>query len=151
MAIDRRWLWVGGILAVAGGALALGVSLATLLTLAAVLACPAAMYFGMCGMGMKGRMQEGADTKGPVSSDGRGAGTATALPPAAAGTTMAPSHASSTPTLSPLPLIDDPVTILKRRLASGEISLDDYDRLLAAVSRPDPARSSPAPGQGTSG
>lgn len=75
MRVDRRWLWVGGILAAAGAALALGVPLATLLTLAAVPACPAAMYLGMCGMGMMGRMQGRTEAGGAASPDGRDSGT----------------------------------------------------------------------------
>ena len=49
MTIDRRRLWVGG--ALAGGAVlvAAGVPLTTLALLAAVLACPAAMFLGMRG------------------------------------------------------------------------------------------------------
>jgi hypothetical protein len=144
MTADRRWLWVGGILAVVGGALALGVPLATLIRLAALLACPAAMYFGM---GMMGRMHGGTETGGTSSPDGRGAGTAR---PAAASTTMAPSQAPTT-ALHASPDVDDPVIILKRRLASGNISLDEYDRVLAAVSRPGPALTSSATEQGTSG
>jgi uncharacterized membrane protein len=46
------WLAIGGIVAAAAAALALGVPLGTLLIVAAVLACPLAMYFGMRGMGM---------------------------------------------------------------------------------------------------
>ena len=47
----RLWLWIGGVLAGAALALAFGVSLGTLLVVAAILACPVAMYFGMRGMG----------------------------------------------------------------------------------------------------
>lgn len=147
MTVDRKWLWVGGILAVAGGALALGVPLATLITLAAVLACPAAMYFGM---GMMGRMQGGAETGGTSSPDGRGAGMSKATRPAAAGAAMVPSEAPTTMRDAPPP-IDDPVMILKRRLAAGDISLDEYDRLLAAISRPGPARDPSATGEGMLG
>ena len=51
MTKQRKWLWVGGVIAAAVTALALGVPLNTLLLLGAVLLCPAAMYFGMSGMG----------------------------------------------------------------------------------------------------
>jgi len=50
MKVDRKWLWLGGALIGGAGALALGVSLGTLLIVAALLACPAAMFFGMRGM-----------------------------------------------------------------------------------------------------
>ncbi len=145
MEVDRRWLWAGGILTIAGGALALGVPIATLITLAAVLACPAAMYFGM---GMMGRMQGGAEMgAGGRALDGRGAKTHTPLPLPAPTGTGAPSRA---PALEAPPVNDDPVMILKRRLAAGEITLEEYDRLLAAISRPDPVRDTPVKGQGTS-
>ena len=47
----RTWLWIIGIIAGVAVALAFGVSLGTLLIVAALLACPIAMYFGMRGMG----------------------------------------------------------------------------------------------------
>ena len=47
----RTWLWMVGIIAGVAVALAFGVSLGTLLIVAALLACPIAMYFGMRGMG----------------------------------------------------------------------------------------------------
>ena len=47
----RLWLWLGGVLAGVALALALGVPLGTLLVVAAILACPVAMYFGMRGVG----------------------------------------------------------------------------------------------------
>ncbi|MGH2374543.1 MAG: DUF2933 domain-containing protein [bacterium] len=50
MKIERKWLWLGGAVVGAGGALALGVPLGTLLIVAAVLACPLMMLFGMRGM-----------------------------------------------------------------------------------------------------
>ena len=49
MKVDRKWLWIGGAVVGAGAALALGVPLGTLLIVAALLACPAAMYLGMRG------------------------------------------------------------------------------------------------------
>ena len=53
MTLPRLWLWIGGVLAGATLALAFGVSLGTLLVVAAILACPVAMYFGMRGMGTR--------------------------------------------------------------------------------------------------
>ncbi len=50
MKLDRKWLWRGGAVVGAGAALALGVPLGTLLVVAAVLACPLMMLFGMRGM-----------------------------------------------------------------------------------------------------
>ena len=144
MNVDRRWLWAGGILTIAGGALAMGVPLATLITIAAVLACPAARYFGM---GMMGRMHGSAETGGSPSHDGRGARTGEAVPRAAAGAAMAPSGA---PALQAPPPADDPVMVLKRRLAAGDISLDEYERLRAAISRPDPGRVTSTTGPETS-
>ena len=146
MKVDRRWLWAGGILTIAGGgALALGVPLATLITLAAVLACPAAMYFGM---GMMGRMQGGAETGGGARAlDGRGAETHTPVALPASTGTGAPSRA---PTLEAPRVNDDPVMILKRRLAAGEMTLEEYDRLLAVIARAGPGRNASPTGQGAS-
>ncbi|MGQ0572490.1 MAG: hypothetical protein ACT4P5_23525 [Armatimonadota bacterium] len=50
MKLDRKWLLLGCALAGAAAALALGVPLGTLLVVAALLACPAAMFLGMRGM-----------------------------------------------------------------------------------------------------
>lgn len=47
MNMTRKSLWIIGAVVAAAAPLALGVSLQTLLILAALLACPAAMYFGM--------------------------------------------------------------------------------------------------------
>ena len=47
----RTWLWIVGTLAGVALALALGVSLWSLVIVAALLACPIGMYFGMRGMG----------------------------------------------------------------------------------------------------
>lgn len=55
---DRRWLWIGGGLAGAALALALGVPLGTLLIVAALLACPTMMLRGMRGT------HQGAGTQG---------------------------------------------------------------------------------------
>jgi hypothetical protein len=75
MKINRTWLWLGGALAGGGAALALGVPPGTLLVVAAVLACPAMMLFGMRGMhgagGMAGHSgsQEGVRTeRNPTAS-----------------------------------------------------------------------------------
>ena len=133
MTRDRRWLWAGGILAVAGGALALGVPLATLITIAAVLACPTAMYFGM---GMMGRTWAGAETVGGASAldnrDGAAAGPAVTASPFATGA-LVPERAAPSEH-------EDPIVILERRLAAGEVTVEEYKRLLATLSRPDPWR-----------
>jgi len=47
--IERKWVWGAGALTAAAALLAAGVPLTTLIILAAVLACPAAMFFGMRG------------------------------------------------------------------------------------------------------
>jgi hypothetical protein len=52
MTIQRSWLWIGGGVAAVATVLALGVPPGSVLILAAALACPLAMYFGMRGMGM---------------------------------------------------------------------------------------------------
>jgi uncharacterized membrane protein YdjX (TVP38/TMEM64 family) len=52
MMTQRTWLWIGGGVLAVAAALTLGVPLASVLVLAAALACPLAMYFGMRGMGM---------------------------------------------------------------------------------------------------
>jgi uncharacterized membrane protein YdjX (TVP38/TMEM64 family) len=49
---QRQWLWIGAGVAAVAAALALGVPLGSVLIVAAALACPVAMYFGMRGMGM---------------------------------------------------------------------------------------------------
>ncbi len=122
MKTNRTWLWLGGALVVAAGILALGVPLGTVLTIAAVLACPAAMFLGM---GMMGRMQGGqaVEPSGPPAVPGA----------AAAGTSpMGPESAGGHET-------EDPIAILKRRLARGEVSLEEYERLAMAISGPHPA------------
>ncbi len=54
MITQRKWIVLLGVIVVAAAALALGVGLGTLLLMmGAVLLCPAAMYFGMQGMGMQ--------------------------------------------------------------------------------------------------
>jgi hypothetical protein len=60
MKTRRTWLWIGGGVAAVATALAFGVPLGSVLILAAALACPFAMYFGMRGMGMgQGCRQDG--------------------------------------------------------------------------------------------
>ncbi len=54
MTTKSKWLLVIGVVAAALAALALGISLSTLLLVGAVLLCPAAMYFGKSGMGAHG-------------------------------------------------------------------------------------------------
>lgn len=49
-----KWLLVIGLVAAALAALALGASPGTLLLVGVALLCPAAMYFGMSGMGAHG-------------------------------------------------------------------------------------------------
>lgn len=147
MNVDPRWLWAGGILAIAGGALVLGVPLATVITIAAVLACPAAMYFGM---GMMGRTHGGAEMGGGTRVlDGRDAATtgASAPLPSASRPAADPSLASERAAASDH---EDPIVILKRRLAAGEIALAEYERLLAVISRPAPGRDEFPTGQGAS-
>jgi len=59
MKIERRWMWIGGIIAGAVLALVAGVPLGTLLVVGALLACPAAMFFGMRGHQSAGGMPQG--------------------------------------------------------------------------------------------
>jgi membrane protein implicated in regulation of membrane protease activity len=63
-------LWIGGVLVAAIVALWLGVAPTTLLWVGLLLLCPAAMYFGMRGMGTQQNQQRGGPT------DNRGAGQA---------------------------------------------------------------------------
>jgi hypothetical protein len=70
--IQHRWLWIGAGVAAAAAALALGVPLGSVLIVAAVLACPLAMYFGMRGMGMGHESHhEGMDRPPHTSDAGR--------------------------------------------------------------------------------
>jgi len=133
---DRRWLWLVGALAVIMGALAWGLPLATLLTVAAILACPAAMLFGM---GMMGRTQEGgmachAGTPGAMREEAPHAWPARPLGTVENGVGVA-ERPTDTVKVKP---DGDPMLILKRRLAAGEITLEEYERL-AAVIREAPA------------
>jgi hypothetical protein len=60
MTTQRTWLWIGGGIAAVAAALALVVPLGSVLILAAALACPLVMYFGMRGMSMgQGGIQDG--------------------------------------------------------------------------------------------
>ena len=52
MTTQHRWLWIGTGVAAVAAALALGVPLGSILIVAAALACPLAMAFGMRGMNM---------------------------------------------------------------------------------------------------
>jgi hypothetical protein len=79
MATQRRWLWIGGGVLAVAAALALGVPLASVSVLAAALACPLAMYFGMRGIGMgqgcrhdgmHGHSEDGLPEKGARVSQG---------------------------------------------------------------------------------
>lgn len=54
MTTQTKLLWIAGVIAGAAIALYFGVSLGTLLIVGALLLCPAAMYFGMRGMGERG-------------------------------------------------------------------------------------------------
>jgi len=64
MKLDSRWMWIGGVLAAAVLALVAGITPGTLLIVAALLACPAAMYFGMRGHQSASGMPPGrADTR----------------------------------------------------------------------------------------
>jgi hypothetical protein len=75
MTIQRRWLWIGAGVAAVGVALALGVPLGSVLIVAAVLACPLAMYFGMRGMGMgQDCRHDGMHRPGEDSLPGRKSG-----------------------------------------------------------------------------
>jgi hypothetical protein len=62
MTTQRTWVWIGGGVLAVVAALALGVPLGTLSIVAAILACPLAMYFDMRGMGMgQGCRHDGTD------------------------------------------------------------------------------------------
>ena len=53
MKMQRKWLFIAATPAMALAALAMGVSLSTLLFLGVALLCPAVMFFGMKGMGVQ--------------------------------------------------------------------------------------------------
>jgi type III secretory pathway component EscV len=63
MTNQNKWLWIGAVVAAVVIALALGVPLGTLLIVAAVLLCPAVMYFGMRGMGERGAQKPSVTTQ----------------------------------------------------------------------------------------
>jgi hypothetical protein len=101
---DRRWFWLGVAVAVVGAALAAGVPLATILTIADVLVCPAAMYFGMATMGRPPAAIQHDETAGSTGQATRGevaARSAPAVLPEATGDGA------------------DPLVILKSRLTKG--------------------------------
>ena len=54
---QRKWLWVVGAVALAAVGLGAGVPLGTVLLVGLLLLCPAAMYFGMGGMGKQQERQ----------------------------------------------------------------------------------------------
>ncbi len=114
MQVGRRWYWLGAALVVAGGVLVAGVPLGTLLTIAALLACPAAMYFGMGMMGRPGASQAGGD---PAHQPG-----------------SAQMYEDTALLESPPP--GDPLTVLKLRLAKGDITLEEYERLAVVLAGP---------------
>ncbi len=139
MPVDRRWYWLGAALAVAGIALLAGMPLGTLLYVAALLACPAAMFFGMGMMGRTSTSDAGGMGSQPGSPQVERADTA--MPAAPVGPSdhapldfvEPPSHHREAPRPD-----EDPLVILKIRLAKGEITLEEYDRLVAAIMHPDP-------------
>ena len=59
MTIGKKLLWIGGIVLAVIVALYLGVPANTLLIVGALLLCPAAMYFGMRGMGQQNQQKRG--------------------------------------------------------------------------------------------
>lgn len=125
MARDRRWLWLAGVVVAVLGAVAWGVPLATLLTVAVLLACPAAMFFGM---GMMGRPQQGgmachAGTSGSAHGEASSApfpGPLKIVPPSTPANRAGSASSAAD---------GDPMLILKRRLAAGQITLEEYERL----------------------
>lgn len=115
MPVDRRWYWLGAALAAAGIALVAGLPLHTLLYVAALLACPAAMFFGMGTMGDTQNREQGA-LPGPAFADRPQAGDAGRVTQG-----------------------ESPIMILKRRLAAGDITVEEYERVAAVISSPGPA------------
>jgi hypothetical protein len=127
---DRRWLWLAGALTVVLGALAWGIPLATLIAVAALLACPAAMFFGM---GMMGRTQGGGtacrpDTPGNADDE-------MSSTPVPGPRDIAPPPTPPQRQAGPAPGVadGDPMLILKRRLAAGQITLEEYERLAVVL------------------
>lgn len=103
MPIDRRWYWLGAALAAAVIALVAGIPLRTLLYVTALLACPAAMFFGMGMMGGTQNHEQGAPP-GPAFADRPQAGDA-----------------------CPVTQGESPIMILKRRLAADDITVEEYE------------------------
>lgn len=131
MARDRRWRWLAGALVVVLGALAWGIPLGTLLAIAALLACPAAMFFGM---GMMGRTQEGGMACHP-GTPGRAREEAHQVSrggPSGSEATTAPQRQTGSAALV-TDTDGDPILILKRRLAAGQITLEEYERLALVI------------------
>lgn len=144
MQVDRRWYWFGAALLAAGVALASGVSLGTLLYAAALLACPAAMFFGMGMMGRAQGGQEAADVPRVQSRLEAGA----PVPGLHESATRRPETGPVDPARgNPLQRGDpagvnqgeDPMVILKRRLAAGDITIEEYERVRALISASGPA------------
>lgn len=59
MTMQSKMLWIGGVVVAAALAVWLGVAPTTLLWVGLLLLCPAAMYFGMRGMGTQQNQQRG--------------------------------------------------------------------------------------------
>lgn len=136
MKTNRTWLWLGGALIVVAGALGLGVPLGTVLTVAALLACPAAMFLGM---GMMGRTQGGDTMEHPDGPPGllRTDTVEQARLPAIPGIETSGEHPRG-PASAEGREREDPIGILKLRLAKGDISLEEYERLATAIAGPPP-------------
>src|SRR2546427_447385 len=134
MNVDRRWICLGGALAVGVGALAFGVPLATLLYVAALLACPAVMFFGMGMMSKTGAATQGRGMgcHGDPGQAERDRSQSASVP--ATLVEGKPDDGVQATQSSNLADRLDPVAILKIRLAKGEIALDEYERLITAVS-----------------
>ena len=135
MQVNRRWYWLGAALVVAGAALAAGVlrysrhiilpkigaagqrkllDARVLCVGAGGLGSPAAMYLAMGMMGRPGTSQAGGD---PAHQPG-----------------SPPMHGEMALSGSPPP--SDPLAILKLRLAKGDITLEEYERLGAVLADP---------------
>lgn len=136
MKTNRTWLWLSGALVAIAGALGLGIPLGTVLTVAALLACPAAMFLGM---GMMGRMQGGGTMEHPAGSREvrRADAAGQARLPAISGIETSGEHPRG-PASADGREREDPIGILKLRLAKGDISLEEYERLATAISGPHP-------------
>ena len=71
MATQKKLLWIAGIVLAVIVARYLGVPLNTLLIVGAVLLCPAAMYFGMRGMGQQSDQRRGGTREQPHESESK--------------------------------------------------------------------------------